>query len=248
MEGLISFMAYPLNLIFALVWSGGMLWLWHYSRQSAFVRFLLSRRAVISSILLFLSTALLIGLSGKPELTRTLWFALICLYLMTVLAMVLIRGWRNRAERGLKSLRLRFILLHAGLLLALSSGFWGTPDSESLRAQLFLSRPVSEAYTEEGRRIYLPYELELFDFQISRAVLGVDGKEVVLRVNDPHSISLGEDLYMSGYDSYKGNGSEYCIVEIVREPWKYWALAGILMMLAGAFLLFFSGPVAGARK
>ena len=36
--------------------------------------------------------------------------------------------------------------------------------------------------------------------------------------------------------------STWCIMQIVREPWKYWAFAGVMMMLAGAFLMFIQGP------
>ena len=39
-----------------------------------------------------------------------------------------------------------------------------------------------------------------------------------------------------------GEESNWCVMQIVREPWKYWAFAGIIMMLAGAFLLFIQGP------
>jgi hypothetical protein len=39
-----------------------------------------------------------------------------------------------------------------------------------------------------------------------------------------------------------GAESSYCILEIVREPWKYLTVAGIVMLLAGALLLFIGGP------
>ena len=35
---------------------------------------------------------------------------------------------------------------------------------------------------------------------------------------------------------------QYCVVQIVREPLKYLMLAGIIMMLCGARLLFLAGP------
>ena len=46
----------------------------------------------------------------------------------------------------------------------------------------------------------------------------------------------GEDIYLVGVSE----GS--CVLQIVREPWRYFALAGVIMMLAGAFLLFVNGP------
>ena len=56
------------------------------------------------------------------------------------------------------------------------------------------------------------------------------------------SYRLGEDIYLTGYDVTKGNESEYCILQVVKQPWKYIIVAGILMMLAGAILLFINGP------
>ena len=61
----------------------------------------------------------------------------------------------------------------------------------------------------------------------------------MLRVNHPYQIRFGEDLYLSGYDTVS---QEYCILQIVREPWRYVTLAGIIMILAGALLLFIGGP------
>ena len=64
----------------------------------------------------------------------------------------------------------------------------------------------------------------------------------MLEVNHPYAYRLGEDVYLTGYDVAKGNNSEYCILQIVEQPWKYVVVAGILMMLAGAILLFIKGP------
>ena len=163
---------------------------------------------------------------------------------MTVLLYVVIRGWKNG-----EGIRWRFLLNHAGLLLALSSAFFGAPDSEELRLQAFKDVPVREAFRMEGTRTWLRYEVELKDFRVEafdngtpssyEADVVVDGKEVTLKVNHPYSIGLSEDIYLSSYDQAAG---EYCVLQIVKEPWKYPALAGILMMLSGAFVLFIQGP------
>lgn len=60
-------------------------------------------------------------------------------------------------------------------------------------------------------------------------------------MNHPYAYRLGEDVYLTGYDVTKGNDSEYCILQVVKQPWKYAIVAGILMMLAGAILLFING-------
>jgi uncharacterized membrane protein HdeD (DUF308 family) len=34
----------------------------------------------------------------------------------------------------------------------------------------------------------------------------------------------------------------YAIIEIVREPWQWLSMAGIVMLMAGAVMLFVRGP------
>ena len=69
-------------------------------------------------------------------------------------------------------------------------------------------------------------------------------ENVLLEVNHPYSYRLGEDVYLTGYDITKGNESNYCILQVVKQPWKYVMVTGILMMLAGAVLLFINGAKA----
>ena len=112
--------------------------------------------------------------------------------------------------------------------------------------------PAKEAVHADGTGTWLPYEIELKDFRMEEYDNGVpsmfeadivaDGQSVTLRVNEPYSVSFGSDIYLTGYDVASGADSSYCILQIVREPWKYAAVAGILMMLAGAMLLFINGP------
>ena len=55
-------------------------------------------------------------------------------------------------------------------------------------------------------------------------------------VNHPYSVKFGEDLYLSSVSENS------CVLQIVKEPWRYFALAGIILILAGAFMLFINGP------
>jgi hypothetical protein len=67
--------------------------------------------------------------------------------------------------------------------------------------------------------------------------VSIDGGEpVLLQVNDPYSVKIGEDVYLASVSA------RHCVLQIVREPWRYFALAGILMLLGGAFMLFINGP------
>jgi hypothetical protein len=247
-----SFLAFPLNMILALIWAGGMIALWRTERKSLFVDFMLSKGATVSSIVLFLGFSTVIGITGERSLVSTWVFAAVMLYFQTVLLFVLLRGWRAQTSTGarLGSVRWRFLLNHLGLLLAVSSAFWGAPDTEVLRIRAVRDLPVREAYSMDGRSAWLPFEITLDEFKVETYENGVPsmyeakvkaaGKDVILKVNSPYNVSFGKDLYLVGFDGMDSTGS--CILQIVYEPWRYAALAGVIMMLMGAFLLFIAGP------
>lgn len=248
----VSFLSFPLNLVLALIWAGSVYVLWQNRRKSGFVGFMLSKAGTISSILLFLTFSLVIGLTGKRNLVNTWVFAAVLLYFQTVLLFVILRGCCQCFPDRKGKIRWRFLLNHAGLLLAVSSAFWGAPDSESMYVRAIKGIPTKEAVHADGTGTWLPYEIELKDFRMEEYDNGVpsmfeadivaDGQSVTLRVNEPYSVSFGSDIYLTGYDVASGADSSYCILQIVREPWRYAAVAGILMMLAGAMLLFINGP------
>ena len=180
-----TFFAFPLNLILALIWLLAVCMSYKHAGGSRIVRFMLSPAASIIAIALLAAFCMVIGLSGNRNLTRSWPFVITMLFFMTVLAFVLVRGWKSGGKP-----RWRFILNHAGLLLAVSSAFWGAPDSETLRFQAFMDTPVREAYRMDGSRAWLPCEVELKDFEVRlsddgtpsyfAAEVVADGKQVVL--------------------------------------------------------------------
>ena len=247
-------MAFPLNLIVPLLWFGLMFRLWKKNSKSMFVRFMLSPGATFWSIFLFIDACIIIGLTGERSYTESWTFIFILLLLQTVLFFVTLRGFRQQTPTGarLGAIRWRFILNHAGLLLALGAGFWGSADSETLRVRAVEGEVVKEAIIPGVGHVGMKHEIVLEDFILERyengvpfmfeAKLKVNGEKVDLRVNHPYTLSFGETLYLSGYDVSAGEESNWCVMQIVKEPWRYWAFAGIIMMLAGAFLLFLQGP------
>lgn len=247
----VRFFAFPLNLILALIWALGIVTLWKSKRKSAFVRFMLSKGATLCAVSLFLVFCLIIGVTGVRTITQSWPFAFVLLYFQSVLLFVILRGRRAPAATGAGSgaIRWRFILNHCGVLLAVSAAFWGAPDSETLRIRAVRDVPVNEAYRMDGSMTMLDYRIELKDFRMDiyengtplmyEASLLIDGVPADLRVNNPYSRSVGEDIYLTGYNA---DDSSACILQVVREPWKYAAVAGIVMMLTGALLLFVAGP------
>lgn len=238
-----TFFAFPLNLFLAAIWAVGWGLLWKNHRECAPIRFLLSPSATISSLILLVAACFWIGLSGNREFAQSIVFIVVLLYVQTVLFLVTLRGWRREG----KGIRWRFLLIHAGLLLALGSGFWGSPDSLEMRMYCAQGQTVHEAYLFDGSRQVLDYELTLEHSKAEycsdgkpvhyeAVVLIDDGKPERITVNHPYNVKYGEDIYLINVSE---NG---CILQIVREPWRYFALAGIVMLLVGAFLLFIKGP------
>lgn len=251
----VSFFAFPLNVIIAVLWFGCMIWIWKTRKKSLFASFMLSKGATLWAVAILLIFCLAVGLTGYRSLVSTWVFAAFMLYFQTVLLFVIMRGWRAQTATGahLGEIRWRFILNHAGILLAVASAYWGAPDSQTLALRAVRDIPVREAFRmEDGTSAWLPYETELKDFKVEtyengipamyEADLLIDGEPVTLKVNHPYQKGFGENIYLTGYDASAGNDTEYCVIQVVKEPWKYGVVAGIVMMLAGALLLFAAGP------
>ena len=230
----IDIFAFPLNVILLLIWTGAVITSWRNARESAFVRFMLRPAATITAIAFTLIFSLVLGLTGFRSLVTSCAFIFVLLYFQTVLAYVILRGWRRNGN-----VRWRFVFLHFGLLLAVASSFWSAPDNMTYRTKAVKDTPVSEVYTADGKREWLEYEIELKGLDSERADVIVDGHRVNLEVNHPYSVSLAETVYLTGIDKKYGDS---CVLQIVYEPCRYVTLAGIVMMLIGAMLLFINGP------
>ncbi|WP_455674712.1 cytochrome c biogenesis protein ResB [Phocaeicola sp.] len=261
----LSFMAFPLNIVFAVIWLFILWRLYKESRAQRFTRFLLAPQTSILSIALFIVACMVIGLFPQlsdAEAARregilaslgcynfmTSWiFIAILFLLLSNLAIITFHACYHR-----KNARWRFLLNHVGLWLALFAGFFGSSDTQTLRIPLYKGEPAREAFDMNGASYHLDYEMELRSFSVEyypngrpsrfAAEVRLGDEDALLEVNHPYSYRLGEDVYLTGYDVEGGNESKYCILQVVIQPWKYITVAGILMMLAGAVLLFINGP------
>ena len=224
--------------------------LWREKPGGAVCRWLASGNASIALIAAFLICCLILGMKmqhadaasfpGFGNVRRTWWFILISIALMANLFVVIL----SRRKKGI-----RFILNHIGVLVALIGCFFGAPDHTVSRA-IVSGEAVHEAVGENGEIVPLPATMKLDGFNVEldqrgnvrnyRALIDVDGKKVELRVNHPYRISISEDVYLTSYDRDNPE-PRYCIVEVVRQPWKYLIWAGIVMMMAGSVLMFARG-------
>ena len=234
---------FPLNILVMALWMMLMAMMYR-GRGHGVTRFLLSREATWLSLGMVAVIGITLGLQRKPA--STAWPMVVSLlFVQSHLLLVVMRGWRNKG-----GVRWRFCLTHIGLLLALGAGYWGAADREQWRMPVH-NFPSNEAFTMQGEPRRLPYTLELKDFAIEQAENGtpthyeaqimVDDERVTLRVNHPYARTLSEKIYLVSFSS-SPQGERYAIVEIVSEPWQWLSAAGIILLIAGAMLLFIQGP------
>ena len=242
--------AFPINAAVLFAALAGLWVLWREKPGGAVCRWLASGNASIALIAAFLICCLILGMKmqdadaasfpGFGNVRRTWWFILISIALMANLFVVIL----SRRKKGI-----RFILNHIGVLMALIGCFFGAPDHTVSRA-IVSGEAVHEAVGENGEIVPLPAAMKLDGFNVEldqrgnvrnyMALIDVDGKKVELRVNHPYRISISEDVYLTSYDRDNPE-PQYCIVEVVRQPWKYLIWAGIVMMMAGSVLMFARG-------
>ena len=241
---------FPLNILVLALWMMLLAMMYRGRVHSACARFMLSREATWLALAMVVAIGITLGLERQPS--SAAW-PTVCalLFVLSHLLMVILRGWRNKG-----GIRWRFCLTHVGLFLALGAGFWGAPDREQLRTPV-QRYPTNEAYTMEGEERRLPYTLELKDYRIEQSENGtpthyeaqvmVDGTMVTLRVNHPYARTISEKIYLVSFPT-SPHGERYAVVEIVSEPWQWLSATGIIMLLAGAMLLFIQGPRKGNLK
>lgn len=242
----VDIFSFPLNVIIAALWLFVVVYLYRNRSNIAWVESMLSMRATWLSLAIMVAIGIYLGLQREPNATS--WPVVVgILFTLTHLLLITLRGWRTP-----KGIRWRFTLLHAGLILALGAGFWGAPDRVQLRTALTLEQPTDLAYHLDGTATRLDHTLTLHNLTAEYNASGtpahfeadvyVDNEIVTLRVNHPYNRNLGEKIYLVSVGNNPENTTPYCIVEIVREPWQWFSLAGIMMLLAGAVMLLIRGP------
>lgn len=265
------FFEFPLNIILGIIWIYSIYILLRGNNSKGNIsRILVSPKTTAFSLFMFVCGTLIIGLF--PQLSAidaenkegifgrlgfynfmSSWiFVSILFILLSHLAAITIRGFKNRKKK-----RWRFLLNHAGVWLALFGGFMGSSDIVTARIPVFFDKENNEALTMEGKRFYLDYDMQLTDFDADYYQNGIpksyvanvkisdrqsgESSLISLEVNHPYEYKFGEDIYLVSYDT-RSIKPQYCILQIVRQPWKYVQLIGIIMTIAGAVGMFIGGP------
>lgn len=238
----IEFFAFPMNLILMVLWLIAVVELYRARSKNVIARYLLSAQATVSAIVFAAIGCLVVGLQSEPA-TQSYIFVLMVLYVMSVVAMVTLRGWRVQG-----AVRWRFLVSHLGLLLALVAGFWGAADYQELR-MIVDDTPRQQAIYIDGTAKKLDYTLRLAEFDVQyneagvpeqyRADIEVDGNPVTLEVNDPYNVSFAQSIYLMNFE--RNDAATRLVVQIVYQPWRAVMVVGIVMLIVGALLMFLGG-------
>lgn len=252
-------LAFPANVIllslFLVFLAGAFL----MRRKSSFFAWLGSPAAAVPSIAWCLVFTLVMGLTaqvpGRGWLGNMIsfWpFVLCYIWLTTVVGLVAInhitrvgRSWREVSA----------VLNHLGLFVVLVCATLGSADKRTLEMTLHEGETVSVAVSEDGTTYDTGLSVRLDDFTMEVypngmpkrfasdvVVAGKSGKgtAAVIEVNKPLKID-GWKMYQYGYDEAAGVEGEMSILQLVKNPWLPLVFGGIFMMIAGAFLMMFTG-------
>lgn len=271
------FFEFPLNIILGIIWIYSIYILLRGNNSKGNIsRILVSPKTTAFSLFMFVCGTLIIGLF--PQLSAidaenkegifgrlgfynfmSSWiFVSILFILLSHLAAITIRGFKNRKKK-----RWRFLLNHAGVWLALFGGFMGSSDIITARIPVFFDKENNEALTMEGKHFYLDYDMQLTGFNADYYQNGMpknyvaevkvsdrhsgNSSQISLEVNHPYEYKFGEDIYLVSYDT-QSDKPQYCVLQIVYQPWKYIQLVGIIMTIAGAVGMFIGGPQKQSSK
>ena len=179
--------------------------------------------------------------TGLTQFATSLPFVGLLSLLLVQLTMIII----HRLRRPARQWGFTFISAHAGLWLALAAGLMGSADMKDLRCIAMRGQETRTAYDKKGRINALPYAVELKDFRVERseadhsvvqyeAAISLDGERVALSVNNPHAATWQDKLYLVSYDhNAPDDGTAYCVLQIVRQPWQAPMCLGITLLLCG---------------
>ena len=256
-------LAFPRNLILLALFLLLLVLLYAFRRKVRFFTWMMRLDAAVPALCYVLGLTLVLGLvrqsgegGGIPWLSRMLdfWpFVLSYIWLMTLLGLVTLKqvlffSWRS----------IPLLLNHLGLFLALACGALGSPDRQDLFMTVTEGTLATTAEDADGA-VHTPgISVELHDFimelyplqpgarmQMPKrfaseiTLFDREGKvcDAVIEVNKPLK-AAGWTIYQYDYDAQAGPESRISVLELVRDPWQPFVLAGILMMLCGALCLF----------
>lgn len=252
-------LAFPANIALLSLFLIFILVAFLLKRKVSFFAWLGSSAAAVPSLAWALVLTIAMGLIAQiPERgwlgnMVSFWPFVLCYIWLTVIVGLVALNHLTRLCRSWKELAP--VLNHLGLFVTLVCATLGSSDKRTLEMTLHEGETISSAVDESGNTYETGLSVRLDDFTMETypngmpkrfasdvVVTGKSGKEIVevIEVNKPLQVD-GWKMYQYDYDSEAGPDSVISVLQLVKDPWLPFVYAGIFMMLAGAFLMLFTG-------
>lgn len=143
---------------------------------------------------------------------------------------------------------------HFGIALIVLAMIFGHFFNWRGKAVLLTTDKTNVFITRNNEIKIVPFALTLSNFNVTfyesnepknfEAMIEVEEnnvtKNISLRVNHPCKMSFEQDLYLISYDNQHPEKPEFCVVELVHDPFQGLFLTGIIFVILGLFLTFFN--------
>ena len=147
---------------------------------------------------------------------------------------------------------LRLILPHLGIALIILAMILGHFHNWRGKAVLLTTDKTNVFITPKKEIKIVPYALTLSKFKVAfydsgkpktyEAIINVEEnnktESISLSVNHPCKMGFGQDLYLISYDDKNYENPEWCVVELVYDPFQGLFLAGIILVMAGMVVAY----------
>ena len=251
-----SLFAWPVNLIVFIVFLLVIVLMYLLRRKVYVFGWMMHLQAAVPALCFALILTIVMGLIPQTRGNDGPWLSRMLSFWPLVLSYVwvcLISGLTtlNHLKR-FSWKEIPFLLNHLGVFLAIVSATLGHADMKQLQMTAYYDTPEWRAIDSEGKEYEPGLAIVLHEFSVDYyedmtprrfasdiSVYTEDQKSLrgVVEVNKPLMVN-GWKIYQYGYDTARGNRSNYSVFSLVRDPWLPLVYAGIFMMLAGAVCLF----------
>ena len=231
--------AFPLNLALLLALAGGTYVLYREKKHTKTLRWWGSAQVSLLLFFFLFIGSLLIALAPQLDFQHSWFFNGALLLLLAHLQLTLhYYGGPNK---------IRFYLLHSGIYLFIAALTFGAPDTERTRAVASEGQTIAYAYDKNGRPHPIGFQIRLDKFDVSyydngipksfKATVTDRQTQKDILVNHPWNRSWDEDIYLVSHGTDPATHRPYCVLEFIRQPWKYAVQLGLILTVVGAFML-----------